>query len=99
MPELKKSPAELEVESQRREELGRAVEAQITYESMQRHVGWGLFQLALAARHEALIQELIREDDVGKTKAKIAELDAVRRIVSDAVREGQNAQAELDGMQ
>ncbi len=98
MPELKKSAAELEVESQRREELGRAVERKITYESLQRHTGWTDFEKTLTKRREQLIEELLQETEVSITKAKIAELDAVRRIMSDAVRDGTLAQEELDGM-
>ncbi len=98
MPTLQKSAEELEVESQRREELGRAVERKFTYQSLQRHAGWQDFEKELAALKVAWINEMLREEDVKLTKAKIAALDVVLRISTDAVREGQNAQVELDGM-
>lgn len=98
MPTLHKSPAELEAEATRRDELGRAIERKVTFESLQRHTGWIAFEQMLATRRSVLFEELLQETDVTVTKAKIAELDAVRRMVSDAVQDGQTAQAELDGM-
>lgn len=96
-PTLQQSPAELEAETTRREELSRLIERKLTYDSFQRHIGWEMFDKELTARRAQLIENVLRETEVAITKAKITELDAVLRIVPDAIREGQNAQAELDG--
>lgn len=88
-----------QVENPRLKELREQLESSSAVQAMTQTKGWKALEQKLGERRAALLQELVEAkvmEQVPHTQARIQELDAIFKLVSDEIQRGEEAREQIE---